>query len=267
MPGRRRRVGSDQFGHEDSSRRPVFPAHLLRRHIVPVTEISAPMSLARSPPPVSARFGRWSARSHPFPEEASVVGAIVVVALAVVAVFSLSGGEAGPLADLVGDDTPETPEFAFDASKPKAVETSAKANHRSGRRGCASALRGRHSAARPLYTPVPRPGQLDGRRVRRRARVLLRRRPRRGRGPARGADGGTRGRRRVRSIRPMPSTLKVHVLLDPSRVPHAVEGSALSARGTGADGQVEMINKGSSSSRTARVARGLVLGAAQRREA
>ena len=46
-----------------------------------------------------------------------------------VAIFSLSGSDAGSLGDLVGGDTPETPEFEFEASKPKAVETSAKANH------------------------------------------------------------------------------------------------------------------------------------------
>ena len=65
-------IGRDRFGHDDSSRRPVFPAHLLRRQpIVPVTELTRRCRWRGPPPPVgSARFGRWSACSHPFPEEA-----------------------------------------------------------------------------------------------------------------------------------------------------------------------------------------------------
>ena len=56
---------------------------------------------------------------------------------------------------------------------------------------------------------------------------------------------GTEAGEAFESITPRPSTLKVHVLLDPSRVPHAVEGSArFVARGTGADGQVELVSKG-----------------------
>ncbi len=43
----------------------------------------------------------------------------------------------------------------------------------------------------------------------------------------------------------MPSTLKVHVLLDPDGMPHAVEGSAqFVARGTGEGGQVDLVSKG-----------------------
>jgi hypothetical protein len=175
-----------------------------------------------------------------------IVGAIVVVALAVVAVFSLSGGEAGPLADLVGDDTPETPEFAFDASKPKAVETSAKANHQAAVAAAQAPSETVTQQLDDLYTAAfLDPGNwMDGEyddvleffsddaREAAEAQLDV-------------LTAGPEAGDSFESIRPMPSTLKVHVLLDPSRVPHAVEGSArFAARGTGVDGQVEMISKG-----------------------
>jgi hypothetical protein len=175
-----------------------------------------------------------------------IVGALVIGALAVVAIFALSGGDAGPLTDLVGDDTPDTPEFAFEASKPKAVETSAKPSHQAA-----------VAAAQAPSTAVTQ--QLDGLYT---AAFL---------DPGNWMDGeyddvleffsddardaaeaqldvltaGTEAGEAFESITPRPSTLKVHVLLDPSRVPHAVEGSArFVARGTGADGQVEFVSKG-----------------------
>ncbi len=170
----------------------------------------------------------------------------MVVALAVVAVFSLSGGDAGPLADIVGDDTPETPEFAFEVAKPKAVETATKPNHQAAVTASQAPAEAVTQQLDELYTAAfLDPGnwmeggydgvleffsddardaaedQLD---------VLTA-------GPAAGDAFDT--------ITPRPSTLKIHVLLDPSRVPHAVEGSArFVARGTGVDGQVELISKG-----------------------
>lgn len=170
----------------------------------------------------------------------------MVVALAVVAVFSLSGSDAGSLGDLVGDDTPETPEFTFEASKPKAVETSAKANHQAAVTAAQAPATAVTQQLDDLYTAAfLDPGNwMDGEyddvleffsedsrdAAEAQLDVLTA-------GPAAGDA--------FESIKPMPSTLKVHVLLDPSRVPHSVEGSArFVARGTGADGQVEMISKG-----------------------
>ena len=47
------------------------------------------------------------------------------------------------------------------------------------------------------------------------------------------------------TIKPMPSTLKLQVMLDPAGAPHAVEGSArFVARGRGTDTQVMLISKG-----------------------
>lgn len=170
----------------------------------------------------------------------------MVVALAVVAVFSLSGGEAGPLADLVGDDTPETPEFAFDASKPKAVETSAKANHQAAVAAAQAPSETVTQQLDDLYTAAfLDPGNwMDGE-----YDDVLEFFSDDARGAAEAQldvlTAGPEAGDAFESIRPMPSTLKVHVLLDPSRVPRAVEGSArFVARGTGVDGQVEMISKG-----------------------
>ena len=184
-----------------------------------------------------------------------------------VAIFSLSGGEAGPLGGTVGDDTPETPEFAFEASKPKAVETSAKANHQ-GRRGCAAPSEGRHAAARRstqwLFLD---PGNWmdgeyddvlsffsDGARDAAEAQLEVLTA-----GPEAGDAFETISRCRARS-KSMCSSIR-RVFPTPSR------GVRFFARGTGADGQVEMISNGQFVfEKVRRVARGLVLGAAQRRE-
>jgi hypothetical protein len=174
------------------------------------------------------------------------VGALVVVALVGVVVFSLSGGDSGPLGGIVGDDTPETPEFAFEIEKPKAVETSTKPDHKQAvatAQGPAEAVAQRID---DLYTAAfLDPGNwmdgdyddvLDffaggaGDAAEEQLDVLTA-----GPGAADAFD----------TIRPMPSTLKVHVLLDPEGLPHAVEGSArFVARGTGSAGQVTLVSKG-----------------------
>ena len=58
-----------------------------------------------------------------------IVGALVLVAVVAVAIFSLAGGDAIELPDLTGEETPETPEFAFERSRPTAVETAAEPQH------------------------------------------------------------------------------------------------------------------------------------------
>ena len=52
-----------------------------------------------------------------------ILGGVVVAAALVALVIALSGGSDGPLS--LGDDTPETPEFAFKASKPIVITTAA----------------------------------------------------------------------------------------------------------------------------------------------
>jgi hypothetical protein len=174
------------------------------------------------------------------------VGALVVVALVGVVVFSLSGGDSGPLGGIVGDDTPETPEFAFEIEKPKAVETSTKPDHKQAvatAQGPAEAVAQRID---DLYTAAfLDPGNwMDGEyddvldffaggasnAAEEQLDVLT---------------AGPEAADAFDTIRPMPSTLKVHVLLDPEGVPRAVEGSArFVARGTGTAGQVMLVSKG-----------------------
>jgi hypothetical protein len=52
-----------------------------------------------------------------------ILGGVVVAAALVALVIALSGGSDGPLS--LGGDTPETPEFAFKASKPIVITTAA----------------------------------------------------------------------------------------------------------------------------------------------
>ena len=170
----------------------------------------------------------------------------MVAALVVVAVFSLSGGEAGPLSKLVGDDTPETPEFAFDASKPKSVETAAKPDHKLAVEAAQGPAKAVTKQLDDLYTAAfLDPGNWmddeyddvlsffvgDARDAAEKQLDVLTA------GPAAGDA--------FETIKPMPSTLKLQVLLDPAGAPHAVEGSVrFVARGTGADAQVMLVSKG-----------------------
>ena len=169
-----------------------------------------------------------------------------MLALVGAVVFSLSGGGDGPLGGIVGDDTPETPEFAFETDKPKAVETSTEPDHKQAVAAAQAPAEAVTQRIEDLYTAAfLDPGnwmegdyedvidffaggasdaaeeQLD---------VLT------------AGPGATDA---FDTIRPMPSTLKVHVLLDPEGLPRAVEGSArFVARGTGAAVQVMLVSKG-----------------------
>ena len=175
-------IGRDRFGHDDSSRRPVFPAHLLRRHpSYPSRKSHADVVGEARPPPVgSARFGRWSARSHPFPEEAPPDRRRPRDRRA------RSGGDLRAVRRRRrsshrprGRRHPRDPRVRVRGEQAEGRRDIGEAEP-SGRRRCrAGALDRRHAAARrALHRGLPRPGQLDGRGVRRRARVLLRRRPR-----------------------------------------------------------------------------------------
>lgn len=173
------------------------------------------------------------------------VGALVVAVLVAVVVLSLSGGD-GPLGVIVGDDTPETPEFAFDATKPKPVETATKPDHQQAVAAAQAPAEAVTQQLDDLYTAAfLDPGNwmdgayddvlgffVDGARdaAEKQLDVLTA-------GPEAGES--------FETIRPMPSTLKVHVLYDPEGVAQSVEGSVrFVARGTGAEGQVMLVSKG-----------------------
>lgn len=175
-----------------------------------------------------------------------IVGVLVVVALVVGVVFSLSGGDAGPLGGIVNDDTPPTPEFAFVVAKPKTVETASASNHQAAVTASQTPARAVTQRIDDLYTAAfLDPGnwmegsyddvvrffsddasssaedQLD---------VLT---------------AGSGAAEAFETIRPLPSRLKLRVLLDPAGLARSVEGSAkFAARGTGPAGRVTMISHG-----------------------
>lgn len=174
-----------------------------------------------------------------------IAGALVVIAVVVVVILSLSGGD-GPLGVIVGNDTPEPPAFDFDVAKPKPVETATTPDHQQAVDASeapaeavtermddlytaafldpASWMEGSYDGVLELFTGGARDAaekQLD---------VLTA-------GPEAGAA--------FETIRPMPSTLKLHVLFDPAGVARSVEGSArFVAMGTGTTGRVMFVSKG-----------------------
>jgi hypothetical protein len=174
------------------------------------------------------------------------VGALVVVALVGVVIFSLSSGGAGPLGDIVGDDTPETPEFAFETGKLKPVETATEPDHKAAVAAAGAPAEAVTRRLDDLYTAAfLDPGNwMDG------SYDDVLDFFARGAGDAAeeqldvltaGPDAGDA----FDTIEPMPSTLKLHVLLDPEGVPRAVEGSArFVARAAGTAGQVRLVSKG-----------------------
>lgn len=174
------------------------------------------------------------------------MGALVVAALVVGVVVSLSGDGAIELPGLVGDDTPETPEFAFDASDPKTVETSAEPD-----RGEATAAAQAPSKAvthrlDELYTAAfLDPGNWmegeyddvldffsdDARDAAEKQLDVL--------------TAGPEAATAFETIEPRPSTLRLRVLLDPARAAHSVEGSTrFVAIGSGDAGAVALVSDG-----------------------
>ena len=174
-----------------------------------------------------------------------IVGALAVAVLVAVVVLSLSGGD-GPLGVIVGNDTPETPEFAFDATKPKPVETATKPDHQQAVAAAKAPAEAVTQQLDDLYTAAfLDPGNwmdgayddvlglfADGARDAAEAQLDV-------------LTAGPEAAEAFETIRPMPSTLKVHVLFDPEGVAQSVEGSVrFVARGTGAEGQVMLVSKG-----------------------
>jgi hypothetical protein len=173
------------------------------------------------------------------------VGAVAVAVLVVVAIVSLSGGDAIELPGL-SDETPETPEFAFEAAQPRAVETAAKPQHQVANAAAQAPAKAVTQRLDDLYTAAfLDPGNWmegsyddvleffagDARDAAEEQLDVL------SAGPSAGEA--------FDSIRPMPSTLKVRVLIDPAGAPHAVQGSArFVARGSGTGPRVTLVSKG-----------------------
>lgn len=174
------------------------------------------------------------------------MGIFVVAVLVGVGVFSLSGGEAGPLGGIVGSDTPDAPAFAFDLAKPKAVETSAKPNHKAAAAAAAPAAETVAQQLDEMYTAAfLDPGnwaegdygdvlELFAEGARNEAETKLD-------VLTAGPDAGGA----FDTIEPLPSTLKVHVLMTADRTPHAVEGSVrFLALGEGSGAPVTFVSTG-----------------------
>ena len=173
------------------------------------------------------------------------MGALVVAVLVAVVVLSLSGGD-GPLGVIVGNDTPETPEFAFDATKPKPVETATKPDHQQAVAAAKAPAEAVTQQLDDLYTAAfLDPGNwmdgayddvlglfADGARDAAEAQLDV-------------LTAGPEAAEAFETIRPMPSTLKIHVLFDEAGVAQSVEGSArFVGMGTGTSGQVMLVSKG-----------------------
>ena len=171
------------------------------------------------------------------------MGVIVVAALVVVVLLSLSGGEAGPLGGIVGDDTPPAPAFAFETGKPKAVATAASTKAEAAAAPAAKAVVQQLDA---LYTAAflePAnwmDGDYDdvlsffagGARAEAESEIDV-------------LTAGPEAGEAFDTIAPQPSKLKVQVLLDPGGAPHPAEGRGrVFARGTGAGGPVLLASNG-----------------------
>ena len=173
------------------------------------------------------------------------MGVVVVVALVVVVVLSLSGGDAG-LGGIVGEETPPTPEFAFVSDKPKAVTTAADADLKEAQAAATPAAKAVTRQLDDLYTAAfLDPGNwmegsyddvlaffTDGALEEAETEIDV-------------LTAGPEAGQAFEAIAPMPSELKVHVLLNPEGIPNAVEGSVrFFARGTGSGDPVLLASKG-----------------------
>jgi hypothetical protein len=177
---------------------------------------------------------------------AIIVGTLVLAALATVAVLSFAGGDAIELPDLTGEETPETPEFAFERARPMAVETAAEprpAEATAAARGPAKAvtqqLDGLYTAAfldpgnwmEGNYDDVLEFFAGDAREAAQDQLDVLTA------GPSAGDA--------FDSITPTKSSLKVRVLMAPEGAPYAVQCTArFVAKGAGESGRVTLVSKG-----------------------
>ena len=136
------------------------------------------------------------AQSSPRKTPLFIIGGIAAVAALVAAIFVFTGGGDGPLGIPLGNDTPETPEFAFKVQKGPVITTAEGADQQKAVAAAAAGLQGRDCRARHLlHRGVPRSRQLAGGRLRGGAAGVLRRRPSRGRAAARTPHRRHRGER------------------------------------------------------------------------
>jgi len=175
-----------------------------------------------------------------------IVGGIVLVAVAAVAIFSLAGGDAIELPDLTGEETPETPEFAFERSRPTAVETAAEPHHEAANAAARGPAKAITQQLDGLYTAAfLDPGNwMDGDYGDVLAFFA---------GDARDAaedqldvlTAGPSAGDAFDSITPKTSTLKVRVLMAPDGAPYAVQSTArFVARGAGDGRKVALVSRG-----------------------
>jgi hypothetical protein len=188
------------------------------------------------------RHASTSSRKTP----AIIVGVVVLVALAAVAIFAFAGSDAIDLPDLTGEETPETPEFAFERARPMAVETAAKPNPQAANAAARAPAKAATQQLDGLYTAAfldPANwmngdyedvlGFFDGKAAdaaEAQLDVLTA-------GPSAGETFDT--------ITPKTSSLKVRVLMAPEGAPYAVQSTArFIATGKGESGTVTFVSKG-----------------------
>jgi hypothetical protein len=175
-----------------------------------------------------------------------IIGGILVLVAVGVLVFVLTGGSDGPLGQAVGADTPETPAFDFKVSKPKVVVTAADAKPKEAAAAAASAAKGATEAIDTFYTAAfLDPGNwqdgeydeaFDG--FTQQAGAL-------GQRQLDAMTAGSAAGDAFETITPLPSTLRIKVLIDPKGLPYSAVGVVkFEAKGTGAAVSHVFVSKG-----------------------
>ena len=175
-----------------------------------------------------------------------IVGGILVLIAVGVLLFVLTGGSDGPLGQAVGGGAPDTPAFEFKLSKPKVVVTAADAKPKEVQAAAATAAKGATEALDTFYTEAfldPanwQDGQYDD--------AFGAFTPRAAALAERQLDAMTAGSgagEALTSIVPLPSTLKVRVLIDPKGLAYSTVGVVtFRAKGTGDAGIHMFVSKG-----------------------
>jgi hypothetical protein len=164
------------------------------------------------------------AQSSPRKTPLFIIGGIAAVAALVAAIFVFTGGGNGPLGIPLGNDTPETPEFTFKVHKGPVTTTAEGADQQKAVAAAAPAAKAVTAALDNLYTEAfldPANWQegsyedalvlfSTGARAEAERQLEL-------------LTAGTEVSG-LETIRPMPSTVKTDVLVDPNNVPASVIG-------------------------------------------
>jgi hypothetical protein len=175
-----------------------------------------------------------------------IIGGILVLIAVGVLVFLLTGGSDGPIGHAVGGDTPETPAFDFEVSKPKVVVTAADAKPKEAQVAAAAAAKGTTEALDTFYTAVfldPgnwQDGQYDEafERFTQQAGALAQRQ-------LDTMTAGSGAGEAFDTITPLPSTLRIKVLIDPEGLPYSAVGAVkFRAKGTGDAGTHTFVSTG-----------------------